>query len=265
MTTPISMIPYINMAPYRQQGPPPGCHFVPLTPRESIAALINGDVAAAAVPVGGLSQLSGRVEFIGKFGIGARKTVMSVLMRSRVPFEAMKAPKTLHVTSHTASSVRLLYLLMGKTFGFDVLPGDAHGDEAADGELVIGDKALIYYQKPDLSTFPYLTDLAEKWFELTGLSFVFARWVVRCDAPNTLKTALNDWLERFREKEPELTEAAIPDAARRIGVGHGVIREYFKVIRRSLDDQDLEGQARFSALLAEHNALPAFQELDRLR
>lgn len=265
MTTPISMIPYINMAPYRQQGPPPGCHFVPMTPRESIAGLMKGDVAAAAVPVGGLSRLGNTVELLAPFGIGARGPVMSVLFFSRFPFADMQAPKTVRITRDTASSVRLLYLLLGKTIGFENLPRQAADDAMADGELVIGDKALIRYQQRDQDAFPYMTDLAEAWYARSGLPFVFARWVVRKGAPEALKIALNDWLERFREKEPELTEAAIPEAARRIGVGHGVIREYFKVIRRSLDDRDLEGQARFSALLAEHNALPAFQELDRLR
>ena len=83
MNIPVAMIPYANMAPYRQLGPPPGCHFVSLVPRKSIDALLSGAVAAAAVPVGGLARLGDAVETIGRFGIAAKGPCMSVLLFSR--------------------------------------------------------------------------------------------------------------------------------------------------------------------------------------
>jgi predicted solute-binding protein len=71
MTAAVAMIPYSNMAPYRQLGEPRGCRFVPLVPKASIAALLSGEVVAAAVPVGGLNALDGVVETVGRFGIAA--------------------------------------------------------------------------------------------------------------------------------------------------------------------------------------------------
>ena len=109
MSKPVAMIPYVNMAPYRQLGPPKGCRFIPLVPKASVAALLSGEVVAAAVPVGGLAALQGRVETVGRFGIAAEGVCMSVLFFSRFPFEAMRAPRTIRITSETASSVRLLY------------------------------------------------------------------------------------------------------------------------------------------------------------
>ena len=38
---------------------------------------------------------------------------------------------------------------------------------------------------------------------------------------------------------------AVPEAARRIGVSEAEITAYFKVIRRTLDQSDLDGQDRF--------------------
>ena len=143
MSTPVAMIPYANMAPYRQLGPPENCHFVPQLPRESIRALKEGRVVAAAVPVGGLDRLSDCVETIGPFGIAARGASMSVLLFSRVPFAQMHAPRTLRLTSESATSVRLLYLLMGQTVGFDRLPRVTTEDSCPDGELLIGDRALV--------------------------------------------------------------------------------------------------------------------------
>ncbi|PID39947.1 MAG: hypothetical protein CR984_05700, partial [Proteobacteria bacterium] len=95
MSTPVAMIPYANMAPYRQLGPPQNCRFIPQLPRESIQALREGKVAAAAVPVGGLARLSDCVETTGPFGIATRGPSMSVMLFSRVPFSQMQAPRTL--------------------------------------------------------------------------------------------------------------------------------------------------------------------------
>lgn len=258
MSTPIAMIPYTNMAPYRQLGAPAGCHFVPLVPRQSIAALMAGEVAAAAVPVGGLSQLGTRVEMVGRFGIAAKGPCMSVLLFSRVPFEALKAPRTVRITRETASSVRLFSLLLAKTVGVDHLPHQVGGGVPADAELLIGDRALIRGQRPADDEFPHVIDLAEKWFENEHLPFVFARWVVRADAADAVKRAIADWLACFKAQESRLVEAAIGPSAEVVGVEHDVIRGYFQVIRRCLDDTDIKGQDRFVHLLAPLAQMPAF-------
>lgn len=246
MSAPLAMIPYANMAPYRQLGVPQGCHFVPLVPSASVGALLAGTVNAAAVPVGGLPRLGKSVEMVGRFGIAAKGPCMSVMLFSRVPFEAIQSPRTLRITSETASSVRLLYLLLGQTLGFDRLPRLAADGETADAELLIGDRALIRGVKTKADdAFPYVIDLAQKWYERHGLPFVFARWVVRTEAPEPVKMAIARWLERFRENESRFVDQAVPPTARDLDLPHDVVRRYFQVIRRCLDDTDMQGQQRF--------------------
>jgi predicted solute-binding protein len=259
MSVALAMIPYTNMAPYRQLGTPAGCHFAPLVPRASIEALLTNQVAAAAVPVGGLPQLGDTVEMVGRFGIAAKGPCMSVLLFSRIPFEAMHAPKTLRITTETASSVRLLYLLLGKTLGFDRLPRLAAAGEPADAELLIGDRALLRGMTVRAGdAFPHVTDLAEKWFDIHGLPFVFARWVVRKDAPDAVKEALTQWLEEFKADEAVLAARAVAPSARTLGVGHDLIERYFGVIRRCLDDSDLAGQRCFFKELEKFGRQPLF-------
>ncbi|WP_419664043.1 putative protein DUF178 [Desulfosarcina variabilis str. Montpellier] len=246
MSIPVAMIPYTNMAPYRQLGPPPGCHFVSLVPRKSIDALRSGKVVAAAVPVGGLAMLGDTVETVGRFGIAAKGPCMSVLLFSRHPFEGMHAPRTLRVTSETASSVRLLYLLMGQVFGFDRLPYLAQAGQAADGELLIGDRALVRGQVLQADDpYAYVTDLSQVWMQFNGRPFVFARWVVKKDAPPAIKAAINNWLETFKAKESTLVERAVAPCAQTLGLSEDVARRYFSVIRRCLDAEDLQGQQLF--------------------
>jgi predicted solute-binding protein len=253
------MIPYTNMAPYRQLGPPRGCRFVPVIPRASIGALLSGEVVAAAVPVGGLKSLDGVVETVGRFGIAADGECMSVLFFSRLPFEEMHAPRTIRVTGESASSVRLLYLLLGSLLGFSRLPHVAAAGQVPDGELLIGDRALVKGQTAGDAQSLIITDLSRKWVEIHRLPFVFARWVVRKDASERIKSALSDWLDAFKAREPLLVDQAVPQAAEALHLPPAVIRRYFQVIRRSLDDRDIRGQQLFLRQIEALGRSPLFQ------
>ena len=81
---------------------------------------------------------------------------------------------------------------------------------------------------------------------------MFARWVVRKDAPTKARLALEAWLAEFRTRENELVQRAVPGAARRLGLPEQDIRLYFRVIRRSLDQSDMAGQTRFLSEFAKH-------------
>ena len=259
MTVPVAMIPYTNMAPYRQLGEPEGCRFVPMVPRASIAALLSGDVAAAAVPVGGLNALDGVVETVGRFGIAADGDVMSVLLFSRLPFDAMHRPQTIRITGETASSVRLLYLLLGQCHGFDRLPYLAADGQVPDGELLIGDRALVRGQAAGGAGSIYITDLSRRWRNIHGLPFVFARWVVRKDAPGPVKSAIARWLDEFMDREASLVEQAVPAAAAALDLAPDIVRRYFSVIRRCLGDRDIQGQELFFRTIGRLGRSPLFR------
>jgi predicted solute-binding protein len=253
------MIPYTNMAPYRELGPPRGCQFVPLVPRDSIGALEAGTVAAAAVPVGGLGRLAGIVEPVENFGIAAKGASMSVLLFSRCPFEHLHAPRTLRLTHESASSVRLLFLLLGHTVGFHRLPVLADAGQTPDAELLIGDRALVRGQSTSAGDSPtWVTDLSQLWFEMHGTPFVFARWVVRKNCPQSVKAAIGDWLATFKAQESQLVARAVPAAAERLALPPGVVERYFSAIRRCLADSDLKGQQLFFQQMEQFGREPLF-------
>lgn len=273
MSFPISMIPYANMAPYRMLGEPENCHFVSLVPRESVTALRRNTVLAAAVPVGGLFALGDLVEPLGPYGIAAKERSMSVLFFSRKPFDQFGPDDRIRLTSESASSVRLLYLLFGQRIGFDRLPRVAHSQVPSadvDGELVIGDQALVWAWQlencptvlagPRPAKLTIVTDLASEWLAQEGLPFVFARWVVRRDAPQAAKQALCKWMERFRREEKALVARAIRVVAEEMCAPESALVRYFEVIQLCLDDADLAGQARFEELFRRHGREPLFYE-----
>ncbi|MDA8138452.1 MAG: hypothetical protein M0036_07315 [Desulfobacteraceae bacterium] len=258
MNHPIAMIPYANMAPYEALGPPEGCYFVHCAPRNSIEALKTGAVWAAAVPVGGLAALEGVVEPVGVFGIAAYREVMSVLFFSDRPFDQFKAPQSVRLTGESASSVRLLYLLLGYQNGFEMIPPLAGAGTQANGELLIGDAALkwlhLWEAKGEVKGFAHVTDMAAEWERWHHLPFVFARWVVRVDAPAQVRLNLEHWLARFEEQESALISLSAPKVAQRLDLPHDYVTRYLKVIRRCLTKEDQAGQEKFLAEWRRHGS-----------
>jgi chorismate dehydratase len=262
MSLPIAMIPYANMGPFRELGPPPGCHFVPLTPRQATIALEQGQVLAAPAPVGDLPRLGNRINLLGPYGIAAAGAVESVLLLSDRPLDEMAFPATIYLTGQSSSSVRLLYLIIGARVGFDRLPRTVSQADQADGELLIGDQALIRARQSNRA---WLTDLAEVWNDTRGLPFVFARWVVWRDAPAGLEECLRRWLDTFAEREPELVPAAARSEARRLGLGEEEMLTYLQRMRRVLGDDDLAGQDRFLGELRHNGREPLFPPLSDIQ
>ena len=259
MTHPIAMIPYANMAPFQEMGPFSDCHFVDCAPRDSIQALKDKKVWAAAVPVGGLAALEGRVSPLGLYGIAVSSEVMSVLFFSDRAFDRFLRPLTVRLTGESASSVRLLFLLLGYRHGFDALPQPVDAPGAVNGELVIGDQALQwgheFKSKGSVHGYTVVTDLASCWHALHRLPFVFARWVAHVEAPQEVRLRLNDWLLEFSDREPELITQAMPRVAARLKLPLDVTRRYLRLIRRCLTQEDQAGQDLFLSELAKHRSV----------
>jgi chorismate dehydratase len=263
---PIAMIPYANMAPFQEMGPPPGCVFVDCHPRDSIKALIEKRVWAAAVPVGGLAGLKDRTRFLGRYGIAVKEKAMSVLFFCDRPIEKFRRPLTIGLTGESASSVRLLYLLLGWRHGFNAVPRLVPDGRPSNGYLVIGDRALSWAQEYERTGtahgFTHVADLAALWYDRFQLPFVFARWVVHREAPRGLKDTLLQWLQRFSGEEPLLIEKATPKVAARLALPKAYTARYLRVIRRCLTEEDEAGQMRFQEELEPYGTGVLFDTVD---
>ncbi len=187
----IGIVPYINMRAYSLMSPPAGCNLIQLSPQQMVQAFKNNTITAAAVPIGGLDELKGRYRFLSSFGISARDRIDSVLLFSNRPFNQLRADCKVALSGESATSNRLLQLLLGYEVGFDNLPYFTLPNEQADATLIIGDTAL---QRLHHAPTPHVIDLAQLWWEQHNLPFVFARWIINPDASATLKQSLSNWL-----------------------------------------------------------------------
>ena len=249
----ISMIPYANMAPYRSLGCPAGCQWLDCVPRQSSIALREGITWAAAAPVGDLPALAGVVDCLGEYGIAAAGPVGSVLLFSDLPFEQLDASARVRITSQSSSSVRLLYLLLHDSAARDRMPAAVAKNASAEADLLIGDAALVRARRPGRR---FVFDLAEMWLRRTRLPFVFARWVIRKDAPPELSASMIEWLDKLREQDAELVTKAAPAEAARLSLSEGEMLAYLRGITRAFGPDELRGQARFLDELAKLDPMP---------
>ncbi len=236
------MIPYANLGPVRSLGCPKGFSFIYLTPRQSAEAFTAGRAIAAPLPVGALLDLSNQVEFIGNYGIAASKEVGSVLLYSRKKIEHLNKHDRIYLTGQSTTSCLMLYLLLAKHNGTANLPSPINHPDNADAVLLIGDDALLHAEK---NNYPYCYDLANLWHKLFNKPMVFARWVVRKDAPSEAKATLLTWLSRLDKQDAALIVKSAKLEALRLGITTNEMLAYLKGMRRVLDKEDLNGQDFF--------------------
>ena len=240
------MIPYSNMAPFRELGPPENSIFIDAVPSKSIKMLKNGKILAAAAPVGAMPEISDVVEYAGNYGIACKGSVQSVILFSSIPLDKFNKDSLIKITSQTATSVRLLHLLLGYENGFHEIPlmVDSTSSESpgAEGELLIGDEALIKKCKGQSK---YIYDLSELWYKKKLLPFVFARWVVRKDAPQIFKNLLNLWLNQMVVQEDSLILKSAHKEANRLNISVSKMISYLRGMNRVIDREAIKGQELF--------------------
>jgi len=172
---------YLNSEVFYRKLPANSCDLVALPPRAMAAAVEHGELHAGPLPIAEVLRLGDSVRSLGNLGVACTGPALSVFLFSHRPVDELTG-SNIAVTSHTATSIQLLRVLFADLWSISnhtfVEMTDDH--EAA---LVIGDPALKTLASGEYS---YSYDLGSAWYELTGLPFVFAEWVIRTDSPQDL-------------------------------------------------------------------------------
>ena len=173
----IGLMPYLNSAVFYSSLEGDWFDLVEMPPRNMASAMQKGELDAGPLPIAEVLRMKGDV-VQGGLGVAADGPARSVLMFSDVPAEEMSG-KSVAVTGHTSTSVQLLRILFRDHWSIDDV--ELRGpEEECEAQLLIGDPALMKVYQGGKHAFVY--DLSLEWQRLTGLPFVFARWVARGDA-----------------------------------------------------------------------------------
>lgn len=236
---------YLNSAPYRILKDVPGALYIEEPPAECARMLHEGECDLALIPAAEY-LLSGCFTAL-PFGIAARGPVDSVMLFANRPLEELDR---VLVDSTSHSSVMLLRVLLEQLLpkrsrriafhrmGWHDLVPAIDGTTAG---LVIGDRALALRDR-----FPYQLDLAERWFELTGLPFVFAVWAVdpaRCT--ESIRRTVIDYCTMAAAQRVVFGR----DWAEEHSIDRNLAEAYVTTrIRYALDEEAIAGLDRFHRL-----------------
>lgn len=164
-------------------------------------------------------------EIVSDACVAARGPVLSVKLYTRKPWGEIR---TLALDQGSRTSATLVRILLAERYGVfpDLQPlplGNTTRDTDADAILLIGDRAMFPPEEKFLATW----DLAEEWFEWTGLPFVFAMWVAR---PNIMNHHLDveSALETARDRGVERLEHIAQREAPLLGLPLPMVEKYLK-------------------------------------
>jgi len=192
----LGTVPYLNAAPLvHGLDPAP----VSLVPAQLAAALAEGRLDAAVVPIAEYLRDPGAYALVDGAAVAGKGEIYSVILIPDWPpqnvddgLEVLRPFWKVALDPDSRTSVLLTRVLIEA--GCGVFPRYVGPDEDADARLLIGDPAMAFRREnPDRP----VIDLGALWTRWTGLPFVFAAWVVRREKATR---ELGDFLRGVKER-----------------------------------------------------------------
>ena len=276
--TRLGIIGYTNVAPllHTLESELKGQNIAWLrgVPTQINTALLEGNVDLANISAFEYIENADLLCAIPDFSISVLGAVYSVCLFHTIPWQELNG-KTIAVTTHSATSVKLLETLL-KLDGINAKLERAEPNletllEKYPAALLIGDGALSEWYRlcgpisetTQMFRLPnqgrlssgkavQVTDLSTSWYEHTGMPFVFAVWATRKDNPPPLELVLAMRRAR-RHGLGHLAEIAALEA-KRLGLPERIVQHYLWNFRYHLELPDKAGLAKFSGLVHPNGA-----------
>ena len=238
-----------------------GVEFVEDVPSELNRLLNEGFLDLSVVSSYEYIQNSSKYLLLPDLSISAERKVVSVLFLSTVPIHQLHR-KDVWITRSSMTSRELLKYLLREVYGIEpnfyyysmkenTLPKNPRA------VLTIGDDALKMRR---LKKFPFVYDLAEEWFNLTGLPFVFALWAVRKDSYRNKKEEVEEFYRKLitsRDYGEKHYDEICSRYAENLGLTGKLCRNYLSYFNFHLGERELESLKLFSQKI-DRNFKPEF-------
>jgi chorismate dehydratase len=252
------MIPYLNSVPfYRNFEKSAGTSFkiLPVTPRRMGLLSDKGQLTAGLFSLMDYYRQEDRLELLN-WCIATRDQVKSVMLFSKEGWLDLNS-KRVGITDDTATSVRLLQVLLEKKYGvhatFERLHAGVNEYSAYDAILLIGDEAL-YRNKYGLEGFELVFDLAKEWYDWKKLPFVFAVWAANKSTDEKTKQNLRETIERSLAESEEHFGEIGELSGKRIGLTVAEVEEYLQGFNYRLGEREREAMKEFHSLTQSVNS-----------
>jgi aminodeoxyfutalosine synthase len=248
----IGKIPYLNSIAYHAHLDVPDYKILPVRPRRMGMLSEQGMIDTGLFSVMDYVGQAGQLDLLG-YGLASRDQVKSVMLFSKEGWRDLEG-KRIGIIDDTATSVRLLRVLLAKRYGvtaqFERLHGGVNDLTGLDAVLLIGDEALKA-NKNGLPGFDLVYDLAREWYEWQKLPFVFAVWAVKKSMGQEDRARLTAALVSSLERSAEDYAAVGGWLGRRIGLTDHETAEYLDGFNYSLGEREKEAIGKFAAMVEE--------------
>jgi len=248
----IGKIPYLNSVPFYADFEKRQFKILPVAPRRM------GELSSAHVIDAGIFSLMNyfsqeeNLELMN-YCIATRDQVKSVMLFSKEGWGDLEG-KRIGITDDTATSIRLLQVLLKKKYGVQAslvrMHSGVNDHNEFDAVLLIGDEALRR-NKFGLPGFELVYDLAKEWYEWQKLPFVFAVWALKKSLPLENKLELKHLLESALERNESKLERVGELHGKQIGLTPSEVREYLEGFNYRLGDRERTAMQVFRKLYQE--------------
>ena len=215
----------------------------------------DGTIDAGLMAVADWFRVDGTFDLLEPaLGIATREEVRSVILFARTGPRRLDGARVV-VTRESSTSRRLAQLLAVARWETEidwVAEDDVEDPRAADGVLLIGDRALALMAEADRGGWERTIDLASEWWDWQGLPFVFAAWAVRSALPRRERERFGGFLSGSLALGSERLAQIAERRAGRLGSAEDLLA-YLERIHYRLGPEELEGMRRFRDLLADRD------------
>ena len=248
----IGKIPYLNSVPFYHQFEKRQFRILPVVPRRMGLLVEKEEIVAGPFSLMDYFRQEDQLELLN-WCIATRDQVKSVMLFSNHGWGDLDG-KRIGITDDTATSVRLLQVLLEKKYGvkanFERLHAGVNDFSGYDAVLLIGDEAL-HRNKYGLEGFELVYDLAKEWYDWKKMPFVFAVWAVQRSLPKETKEELNNLIEQS-VKSAEGKFGVIGELhGTRIGLNRNDVDEYLEGFNFRLGEREKEAMREFRKLVEE--------------
>ncbi|WP_448584423.1 menaquinone biosynthesis protein [Thermocrinis sp.] len=235
----IGKVSYLNTLPLFYKFEDPKIELIEGHPSELVSLLRSGKIQAGIVSSVEYMFHPDQYRIISNLSISSKERVCSVAIFSNKPLEEAKK---VYLTPLSLTSKYLCFYILEEIYKLS--PSYTENREEADALLFIGDEALSIKSQ---NKYPYTYDLAQEWFKVHKLPFVFALFLVRSDAPHYLDELIKNLaslsLETFYK---DLEEGKIEID----GYSKEELKEYFtECLSNSLGEKELLSMEIFKRFL----------------
>ncbi len=246
----VGKIPYLNSVPFYYHLEKRQFKILPVAPRRMGLLSRSDQIDAGLFSLADYLRQKDTLTLL-PYCIATRDQVKSVMLFSNHGWREL-AGKRIGIVDDTATSVKLLQVLLEKKYGvkaeFERLHAGVNSYEGLDAVLLIGDEALRH-MKTGLQSFELVYDLATEWYDWQKLPFVFAVWAVRKSLPQEKRDELSSIIQDALLKGEDDLEGISRSHATRIGLTIEEGTEYLEGFNYRLGEREREAMEVFEGLL----------------